>query len=52
MWAFLDEFNIFFPDSSKTILLELKSKGRLASVQFSSVVESCPTLCEPMDCST
>ena len=22
------------------------------SVQFSSVAQSCPTLCEPMDCST
>ena len=25
---------------------------RLASVQFSSVTQSCPTLCDPMDCST
>ena len=24
----------------------------ISSVQFSSVVQSCPTLCEPMDCST
>ena len=24
----------------------------LCSVQFSSVVQSCPTLCDPMDCST
>ena len=24
----------------------------LASVQFSSVAQSCPTLCDPMDCST
>ena len=23
-----------------------------ASVQFSSVAQSCPTLCDPMDCST
>ena len=22
------------------------------SVQFSSVAQSCPTLCDPMDCST
>ena len=25
---------------------------RLASVQFSSVAQSCPTLCDPMNCST
>ena len=24
----------------------------LPSVQFSSVIQSCPTLCDPMDCST
>ena len=24
----------------------------ISSVQFSSVVQSCPTLCDPMDCST
>ena len=24
----------------------------MSSVQFSSVTQSCPTLCEPMDCST
>ena len=31
------------------------SKSFLASltnVQFSSVAQSCPTLCDPMDCST
>ena len=28
----------------------MKVKGSL--VQFSSVIESCPTLCNPMDCST
>ena len=26
--------------------------GRISSVQFSSVTQSCPTLCDPMDCST
>ena len=26
--------------------------GRKSSVQFSSVAQSCPTLCDPMDCST
>ena len=24
----------------------------VASVQFNSVAQSCPTLCDPMDCST
>jgi len=26
--------------------------GCLVSVQFSSVAQSCPTLCDPMNCST
>ena len=26
--------------------------GQVSSVQFSSVVQSCLTLCDPMDCST
>ena len=30
---------------------ERKHRGR-ASVQFSSVAQSCPTLCDPMNCST
>ena len=29
-----------------------RSRGSLSSVQFSSVSQSCPTLCDPMDCST
>ena len=28
-----------------------KNGGTLSSVQFSSVPQSCPTLCDPMDCS-
>ena len=27
-------------------------KGMLSSVQFSSFAQLCPTLCDPMDCST
>ena len=36
------------------ILLELSSycKTKEPSVQFSSVTQLCPTLCDPMDCST
>ena len=26
--------------------------NKLSSVQFSSVIQSCPTFCDPMDCST
>ena len=29
-----------------------KTKGDLSSVQFSSVAQLCPTLCDPMNCST
>ena len=36
-------FNSFLTNSSGTILL---------GHQFSSVAQSCPTLCDPMDCST
>ena len=30
----------------------MSTKLRLYSVQFSSVAQSCPALCDPMDCST
>ena len=33
-------------------LLSLSSIGSFSSVQFSSVTQSCPTLCDPMNCST
>ena len=36
------------PKNPRNLLLP-KGKG---SVQFSSVTQSCPTLCDPMDCST
>ena len=29
-----------------------RAKRKISSVQFSSVAQSCPTLCDPMDCST
>ena len=31
---------------------ERKEFSNLFSVQFSSVAQSCPTLCDPMECST
>ena len=37
--------------SLATSVLATKWDTRL-SVQFSSVIQSCPTLCDPMDCST
>jgi len=37
-------------DSPKKLLFDYKAKSH--SVQFSSVAQSCPTLCSPMDCST
>ena len=35
-----------YGDSSKKLNTELPS------IQFSSVAQSCPNLCDPMDCST
>ena len=38
---------------SRTRLKRLSSSSsRISSVQFSSVAQSCPTLCDPMNCST
>ena len=39
-WDLLKEVTIIFITST------------IVSVQFSSVVQSCPTLCDPMNCST
>ena len=33
-------------------LTEAEDIKKLSSVQFSSVAQSCPTLCDPMNCST
>ena len=38
--------------SSKTWKLSSLNTGGGSSVQFSSVAQSCPTLCDPMNCST
>ena len=32
--------------------LQKTSQSHVSSVQFSSVAQSCPTVCNPMDCST
>ena len=31
---------------------KIMASGPIGSVQFSSVTQSCPTLCDPMNCST
>ena len=36
----------------RLLLLGRKVMTNLSSVQFSSVAQSCPTLCDPMNCST
>ena len=44
----------FLPGSTETgvrIKIDVKALCKL-SVQFSSVAQSCPTLCDPVDCST
>ena len=38
-------------ETKRCLLLGRKSMTDLSSVQFSSVTQSCPTLCDPMDCS-
>ena len=48
------------PSDHNTVLIPWKESGKeielnrknLRAVQFSSVVQSCPTLCDPMDCNT
>ena len=42
------------PEINTTLLLNyiLQDKIKRKNFQFSSVAQSCPTLCEPMDCST
>ena len=43
--------NLRYEDDT-TLMAESKLKSLLIKVQFSSVAQSCPTLCNPMDCST
>ena len=56
-WAFLESFNNpqFLPWGPPENLSPTESETFLdlqpVSVQFSSVTQSCPTLCDPMNCS-
>ena len=54
-------FNLYGHTNPLTVKTILREKNRAEgivlpdlrlSVQFSSVAQSCPTLCDPMDCST
>ena len=49
LWLFQD---LVDPYARHTATSLLATYFRQPSVQFSSVVQSCPTLCDPMDCST
>ena len=48
-WHILDNFSSVF---TQVYSFSLQFYLIFSSVQFSSVVQSCPTLCDPMDCST
>ena len=39
------------PNTSKIQIYIEIFRAKTASLQFSSVAQSCPTLCDPMDCS-
>ena len=48
-WKLLS--SLIFYDSSRTYEFALLWSGIRLKVQFNSVTHSCPTLCDPMDCS-
>ena len=41
-----------FYESGHSRAVSLLKENLYNSVQFSSIAQSCPTLCDPMDCST
>ena len=56
LWHFQQERGVYFPGEA-SIHERKHSRGNcvvivFSSVQFSSVAQSCPTLCDPMNCST
>ena len=55
-WSFVDRNLASCPLTQSPLphwpSLEVIHVRRLPSVQFSSVAQSCPTLCDPMNCST
>ena len=48
----IDWFDLAVPGTLKHLLQHHNSKASIPSVQFSSVSQSCPTLCSPMNHST
>ena len=48
----VSSFLLFFPHLSSLLPCLLNEKSCNLSVQYSLVAQSCPTLCNPMDCST
>ena len=44
--------NLLFESGGQSIGASASASIQFSSVQFSSVAQSCPTLCDPMDCST
>ena len=63
VWWFLKSLNIELPNDPATLLwgiylkeqktvFKQKFVHKCSSVQFSSVAQSCPTLCDPMNCCT
>ena len=51
-YAFYTKNVMHFPFSQLTFVSKYKFLFSLSSVQFSSFTQSCPTLCDPMNCST
>ena len=50
--GWLDQMVVLFLICLYFILIAFHSKYFLIYLQFSSVTQSCPTLCDPMNCST
>ena len=49
--TFLTPFSLSFPSRTSTMQVLVYLMLYFSSVQFSSVAQSCPTLCDPMNCS-
>ena len=43
---------IFTDKMVSSLIFKIIEKRCVWEIEFSSVVQSCPTLCDPMDCST
>ena len=50
--CFLKNYLVWTISSLEGLIGGVKTKRDISSVQFSSIAQSCPTLCNPMDCST